>query len=77
MCYLGGCQGGHAAAAILTGTVNPSGKLAETFPVKLSDTPCFGRYPGLEEKVCYQEGIYVGYRYYDSADRAVLYFFHI
>lgn len=73
MCYLGGCQGGHAAAAILTGTVNPSGKLAETFPVKLSDTPCFGRYPGLEEKVCYQEGIYVGYRYYDSADREVLF----
>ena len=73
MCYLGGCQGGHAAASVLTGRVNPSGKLAETFPLRLSDTPCCQWYPSLEETVEYPESVYVGYRYYDSKDREVLF----
>jgi beta-glucosidase len=66
--YLGGQGVGHALAKILFGDVNPSGKLAETFPVKLNDTPCYLNFPGEREKVEYREGIFVGYRYYDSAD---------
>ena len=73
MCYLGGCMGGHAAAAILTGKVNPSGKLAETFPVKLSDTPCYGIYPARGERAEYREGRHVGYRYYDAEEKEVLF----
>ena len=66
--YLGGQGMGHALAKILFGDVNPSGKLAETFPVKLNDTPCYLNFPGEREKVEYREGIFVGYRYYDSAN---------
>jgi beta-glucosidase len=73
MSYLSGCQGGHAAAAILTGKVNPSGKLAETFPLRLEDTPCFGNYPGEGRKAEYREGRLVGYRHYDAAEKDVLF----
>ena len=66
-------MGGHAAAAILTGKVNPSGKLAETFPVKLSDTPCYGIYPAQGERAEYREGRHVGYRYYDAEEKEVLF----
>ncbi|MFW6022046.1 MAG: beta-glucosidase family protein [Halanaerobiaceae bacterium] len=64
--YLGGQASGGAVADILTGKVNPSGKLAETFPVKLSDNPSYLYFPGEGDKVEYREGIFVGYRYYDS-----------
>lgn len=64
--YLGGQGSGGAVADILLGEVNPSGKLAETFPLKLSDNPSYLFFPGEGDKVEYREGIFVGYRYYDS-----------
>ena len=71
--YLSGQAGALAMADIITGKVNPSGKLAETIPVKLEDTPCAAYYPGPEATSEYREGIYVGYRYYDTADVPVKY----
>lgn len=65
--YLGGQASGGAAADILFGVVNPSGKLAETFPVRLSDNPSFLNFPGDTKRVEYREGLFVGYRYYDAA----------
>ncbi|MCU0486417.1 MAG: glycoside hydrolase family 3 C-terminal domain-containing protein [Anaerolineales bacterium] len=70
--YLGGQAGAGALADILTGRVNPSGKLAETFPLKLQDTPA-QPYPGGPATVEYRESIYVGYRYYDTAGMEVLF----
>lgn len=71
--YLSGCQGGKAVVDLLTGAVNPSGKLAETFPVALEDTPCFDYYRK-GGKVCqYRESIFTGYRYYDTAKKPVLF----
>jgi beta-glucosidase len=64
--YYPGQEGGNAIARILFGDVNPSGKLPETFPVKLSDNPAFPNYPGDGKKVDYEEGIFVGYRHYDT-----------
>ncbi|WP_336776129.1 beta-glucosidase [Paenibacillus sp. MMO-58] len=64
--YLGGQAVGGAIADVLFGIVNPSGKLAETFPVKLSDNPSFLFFPGEGNRVEYREGIFVGYRYYDT-----------
>ena len=68
--YLGGQAGGEAAAAILFGAVNPSGKLAETHPVKLSDNPSYLSFGG-KDKVAYNEGVFIGYRYYDKKEMAV------
>jgi beta-glucosidase len=70
--YLGGQAGAGALADILTGRVNPSGKLAETFPLALEDTPA-QPYPGGPVTVEYRESIYVGYRYYDTANIGVLF----
>ncbi len=64
--YYPGQEGGNAIANVLFGKVNPSGKLPETFPVKLSDNPAYGNYPGKNNQVNYAEGIFVGYRHYDS-----------
>ncbi|MED4227539.1 glycoside hydrolase family 3 C-terminal domain-containing protein [Neobacillus cucumis] len=64
--YLGGQALGGAVADLLFGYVNPSGKLAETFPKQLSDNPSFLNFPGEGDKVEYKEGIFVGYRYYDK-----------
>lgn len=66
--YLGGQALGGAIADILFGHVNPSGKLAETFPMKLSDNPSYLNFPGEGDKVEYNEGIFVGYRYYDTKE---------
>jgi len=63
--YLGGQAVGGAACDLIFGKINPSGKLAETFPEKLSDNPSFISFPGEMDDVQYREGIFVGYRYYD------------
>ena len=60
---------------LLLGKVNPSGKLAETFPVHLEDDPVNNNFPGGDHTVEYRESIYVGYRYYSSAGKDVLFFF--
>ncbi|NMB69482.1 MAG: glycosyl hydrolase [Chloroflexi bacterium] len=70
--YLGGQAGAGALADILTGKVNPSGKLAETFPLQFADTPA-QPYPGGPSVVEYRESIYVGYRYYDTVGQDVLF----
>ncbi|MEI6277706.1 MAG: glycoside hydrolase family 3 C-terminal domain-containing protein, partial [Prolixibacteraceae bacterium] len=74
-----GQEGGHAIADILKGTVNPSGKLPDSFPIKFDDIPSAKTFPGepAENPVnsFYNEGIYVGYRYYDSFNVPVAYEF--
>ena len=64
--YLGGQGVGEACDRILYGEVNPSGRLAETFPLRLEDSPCYLYYPGDGKKAVYGEEIFVGYRYYDT-----------
>jgi len=64
--WYGGQEGGHALASILFGDANPSGKLPVSLPKKWEDTPAYGHYPGENLHVEYAEGIYVGYRYFDS-----------
>lgn len=71
--YLSGCQGGHATANLLLGQANPSGKLAETWPERLADTPCVDYYPERARQALYKESIYTGYRYYDTAGISVAY----
>ncbi len=71
--YLGGQASGGAVAEILTGKVCPSGKLAETYPLSLLDTPCFDNFPGSLRSVEYRESVYIGYRYYDTAGKDVLF----
>ncbi|MEK3752085.1 glycoside hydrolase family 3 C-terminal domain-containing protein [Paenibacillus sp. FSL E2-8871] len=66
--YLGGQAFGGAMADLLFGEVSPSGKLAETFPMKLSDNPSFLNFPGEGDTVEYKEGLFVGYRYYDKKE---------
>jgi beta-glucosidase len=71
--YLGGQAGAGALADILYGKVNPSGKLAETFPISLEDNPSYHYFPGGPGTVEYRESIYVGYRYYDTVEQEVLF----
>jgi beta-glucosidase len=71
--WMMGQAGGGAIADLLYGKVNPSGKLAETFPIRLEDTPAFINYPGGCGEVHYGEGIFVGYRYYDARHMPVLF----
>ncbi len=68
--YLGGQAVGKAVLSILFGDINPSGKLAETFPLKLSDNPSYLNF-GDRDKTSYHEGVFVGYRYYDTKEMAV------
>jgi len=70
---LSGQAGASAMAHVIRGEVCPSGKLAETFPVRLSDTPNYSYYPGKERTSEYRESIYVGYRYYDTVKKEVMY----
>ncbi|MFZ5921047.1 MAG: glycoside hydrolase family 3 C-terminal domain-containing protein [Chloroflexota bacterium] len=71
--YLAGQAGGLAAAELLTGVVNPSGKLAESYPLCYEDVPSAGFYEAGGKQAQYREGIYVGYRYYDKAKKNVLF----
>lgn len=71
--YLGGEAVGEAEYRILFGEVNPSGKLAETFPLHLEDNPSYLYYIGEEDVVEYREGVFVGYRYYDKKKMNVLF----
>ncbi len=71
--YLGGQAGAGAVADIISGKVNPSGKLAETYPVYYSDTPAVNNFPGNPATVEYRESVYIGYRYYEKANKAVRY----
>jgi len=72
-CWLGGQAAGGALADVLTGAVNPSGRLAETVPLCLQDVPSYLSYPGEEGHVRYGEGVFVGYRGYDATARPVAY----
>ena len=69
--WLGGQAAGSAIADVLVGRVNPSGRLAETIPVRLEDTPAFINFPGEGGEVIYGERIFIGYRHYDVVDRPV------
>ena len=73
--WFNGSEGGHALADVLTGKVNPSGKLPFTFPVSLDESPAFylHTFPGDNLTADYKEGILVGYRWYDTKNIAPLY----
>jgi beta-glucosidase len=64
--WMMGQSGGDAIADVLLGKTNPCGKLAETFPLRLSDTPAYLNHPGENGIVRYGEGLFIGYRYYDA-----------
>ena len=71
--YLGGQAVGGATVKVLYGGVNPSGRLPETFPLRLEDTPCYLTYGGENDRSEYREGVFVGYRYYTSKKMPVLF----
>lgn len=69
--YLGGEAVGRATDALLFGEASPSGRLPETWPLRLEDTPCYLDFPGDGHTARYREGVYVGYRWYDARKMAV------
>ena len=71
--YLGGQAVGRAEIRILYGMANPSGRLAESFPLRLEDTPCYLDFGGEDDEIRYSEGVFVGYRYYTSRNMPVLF----
>jgi beta-glucosidase len=71
--FLLGQAGGEAVADVLYGEVNPSGRLSETIPLRLEDTPSYINFPGESGHVRYGEGVMVGYRYYTTVERPVRY----
>ena len=71
--YLAGEASGAAAVNLLFGVANPSGKLAESFPLRIEDTPAYLNFPGNRDKVNYNEGIFIGYRYYDKKKMDILF----
>jgi beta-glucosidase len=72
--YLLGEAMGGAVSDVLLGRLSPSGKLAETYPLKLSDCPAYSHMaPDVDDNIEYKESIFVGYRYYDTADIPVLF----
>ena len=72
-CGLYGQAGAGAALDVLTGKVNPSGRLSETYPLRYEDTPAFRYFPSAERNSEYREGLFVGYRYYDTSKVRVMY----
>ncbi|HHQ4690902.1 TPA: beta-glucosidase family protein [Aeromonas veronii] len=80
LAYMAGQETGHAVADVLSGAVNPSGKLAQSFPHSYASVPSAGTFPGEDtdgdgepDDLYYNEGIYVGYRYYSTFEQAVSY----
>uniref|UniRef100_UPI00286FA586 glycoside hydrolase family 3 C-terminal domain-containing protein n=1 Tax=Aeromonas aquatica TaxID=558964 RepID=UPI00286FA586 len=80
LAYMAGQETGHAVADVLSGTVNPSGKLAQSFPASYASVPSSSTFPGEDtdgdgepDDLYYNEGIYVGYRYYSTFEQAVSY----
>uniref|UniRef100_A0A7S4I986 beta-glucosidase n=1 Tax=Odontella aurita TaxID=265563 RepID=A0A7S4I986_9STRA len=71
--YLSGQAGARATLDVLYGRINPSGRLAETFPIRLKDVLADDFFPGNRHKVEYREGLAVGYRYFDTAKKDVLF----
>jgi len=71
--YLGGQAGAGATLDVLTGKVNPSGKLNETYPISYEDTPAYNYFPAKKRNSEYREGIFVGYRYYETVQKPVRY----
>jgi beta-glucosidase len=71
--YLGGQAAGGAIADLLFGEANPSGKLAETFPLELNHNPSYLNFPGEGDRVEYKEGLFVGYRYYEAKKQPTLF----
>ena len=71
--YLAGQNVGYANRAVLWGEVNPSGRLPESFPKRLEDTPCYLTYGGEGNTAVYSEGVFVGYRYYTAKKMDVLF----
>lgn len=71
--YLAGEGSGAAVVNILSGDVNPSGRLPETFPKRLQDTPCYLEYGHGKDEARYSEGVFVGYRYYVSKEAETLF----
>ncbi len=71
--YLSGEGGGRALVNLLLGLSIPCGKLAETWPLRLTDTPAYSYFPGTGHNTEYRESIYVGYRYYEKAEKPVLF----
>lgn len=71
--YLGGQAGANAMVDALTGKVNPSGKLNETWPNSLEENPSHPYFPSKERTAEYREGLYIGYRYYNTVNAAIRY----
>ena len=71
--YLAGQAGGEAVVRILFGDANPSGHLAESFPLRLQDNPSYLWFGGEGNRTEYREGVFVGYRYYDKKEMPVLF----
>ena len=71
--WMMGQAGGAAIADVLYGRINPCGKLAETFPLRLSDTPSYLNFPGENKQVRYGEGLFIGYRHYEARQIPVLF----
>lgn len=71
--WLLGQEGGAATVDVLMGDVDASGRLAESIPLTLADNPSYLHFPGTDEQVVYGEGLFVGYRYYDTLGKEVAY----
>ncbi len=76
MCYLPGSCFGSALLDVITGKVSPSGRLSESFPVRLADTPNYEIYPSYEKAAVYSEGTDIGYRYYNKGIKTAYPFGH-